>query len=209
MPKTLVEQLSRQGIQNTAVLHAIDVVPREQFVASRLSTMAQQNEALPIECGQTISQPYVVARMTELLLDQFKPKKVLEIGTGSGYQAAILAQCVPQVYTVERYKTLYKQAKSRFARFNYDNIHCLHGDGFNGWPQQAPFDGIVVTAAATGVPDAWFEQLAKQGRIVVPLGVELDLQYLTVVTFDGTHWHFESYDPVVFVPMVSGKSQQQ
>lgn len=205
---TLIEQLKFEGIRNEAVLAAMARVPRHRFVRDEMQDFAYADEALPIECGQTISQPFVVARMTELLLGDQKLNSVLEVGTGSGYQAAILAQLVPNVYTIERYETLHEQAKKRFLTLGYTNIHCMHGDGYEGWPEKAPFDGIIVTAGATEVPDLLKEQLADGGRLVIPVGVQFGSQELLVITRHDDQFSVERYDPVVFVPLLHGVSKE-
>ena len=166
----LIGQLIRQGIHDERVLAAMANVPREAFVDEAFAHQAWENMALPIGFGQTISQPYIVARMTEQLLIG-KPNSVLEIGTGSGYQTAVLAQLVNHVYSVERIKTLQYQAKRRLQRLDLHNVSTRHGDGWAGWPTKAPFDAILVTAAAQVVPDALVQQL-KVGVDTLPLGGE-------------------------------------
>lgn len=204
---SLEERLRSEGIRNEKVLQAIAKVPRDQFVREDLKSFAYEDEALPIECGQTISQPFVVARMTELLLSHGPMKKVLEVGTGSGYQAAVLAELVDEVYTIERIKKLYDQSKARFKSLHYKNIHTLHGDGYQGWPEHAPYDGIIVTAAATEVPRELQNQLADNGCLVIPVGVQFSTQELITITRKGKHFKKESYDYVVFVPMLHGTSE--
>ncbi len=201
----LVEWLRAEGIENEDVLDAMAAVPRDHFISEEMQRYAYEDEALPIECGQTISQPYVVARMTELILGKEKKlEKVLEIGTGSGYQAAILSQLVDDVYTVERYKTLLYQAKQRFEVLGYNNIHTLHADGFLGWDVYAPYDGIIVTAAAPELPDALLEQLADGGRMVIPVGLPYDMQRLYLITCHGDDFEKQSLDFVAFVPLLPG-----
>ncbi len=204
----LVEWLKQTGIQNDAVLKAIADVPRDRFVSQEMQDVAFEDEALSIECGQTISQPYVVARMTELLLGDRPLKKVLEIGTGSGYQAAILSHLVDEVYTVERYKTLLQQATQRFETLGYDNIHTLHADGFLGWDVYAPFDGIIVTAAAPELPASLLEQLADGGRMVIPVGTPYETQQLFLITRQGDEFEKQALDPVIFVPMLPGVTDE-
>lgn len=208
MASLLVERLQAEGIRNPDVLEAIARVPRDKFVREDLRKWAHEDEALPIECGQTISQPYVVARMTELLLSAEAVHKVLEVGTGSGYQAAVLAQLVDEVYTVERIKTLLEKAEHRFEILGYDNIHTKHGDGYLGWPEHAPYDGIIVTAAPTEVPPALRKQLADNGRMVIPIGIPFGTQEIILLIRHGDDFEIERYDFVVFVPMVHGMSEE-
>lgn len=158
----LAKNLYEAGIRQESVLKAVAGTPREQFLDAALGHKAYENTALPIGQGQTISQPYIVARMTEILL-QSKPKKVLEIGTGSGYQAAILAQLVPQLCTVERIKSLQIQARQRLKKLDLHNVAFKYGDGWQGWRSKGPYDAIMVTAAAASVPSALIEQLAEGG----------------------------------------------
>jgi len=163
----LIQWLKQSGIQNTTVLDAMAKVPRDEFVAEHLKRYAFEDEALPIDCEQTISQPYVVARMTELILQEDRLDKVLEIGTGSGYQAAVLSQLYKTVYSLERIQTLLDQAKSRFRALGYDNIHAHHVDGFGGWSSEAPYDAIIVTAAAPQIPMPLLEQLADGAKMII------------------------------------------
>ncbi|MGL6297415.1 MAG: protein-L-isoaspartate(D-aspartate) O-methyltransferase, partial [Plesiomonas sp.] len=165
----LLINLKAQGIRDEQVLHALASVPRNRFIDEAFAHKAYDNTALPIGAGQTISQPYIVARMTELLGLQ-PHSRVLEIGTGSGYQTAILAHLVDRVCSVERIKTLQWQAKRRFKQLDLHNIATRHGDGWEGWPARAPFDAIIVTAAATAIPQALLEQLADGGVLVIPVG---------------------------------------
>ena len=164
----LVQRLRELGIADERVLTAMGTIPRHEFVDEALSSRAYEDTALPIGLSQTISQPWIVARMTETVLDGGTPEKVLEIGTGSGYQAAILACLVGQVFTVERIEELLKSARRRFHHLRLNNIYTRHADGHSGWPSQAPFDGIIVTAAATGVPQALLDQLKTGGQLVIP-----------------------------------------
>ena len=165
----LVQTLRQEGIKDERVLKAITQVPRHKFVDEALSSRAYENTALPIGQGQTISQPWIVARMTEALLDGGQPEKVLEVGTGSGYQAAILSHLVPKVFTVERIDELLKAARRRFHNLRLNNIYVRYADGHLGWPSQAPFDGIMVTAVAQGVPQELLEQLRIGGLLVIPV----------------------------------------
>jgi len=198
----LVERLRSEGIRNAAVLAAIGCTPRHLFVDEALASRAYEDTALPIGLGQTISQPYIVARMTELLLE-VEPSKVLEVGTGSGYQAAILAKLVDKVYTTERLEALASQARQRFRRLAYRNIRVQHSDGNWGWPQFAPFDAIIVTAGGEDIPRALLEQLAVGGRLVMPLGNRTQ-QTLVTVTRTPTVYERVDYEPVVFVPLLWG-----
>ena len=176
----LIMQLRRRGIRDTNVLRAIELVPRELFVDPAFADHAYQDIALPIDCGQTISQPFVVAFMTETLeLDE--RHKVLEIGTGSGYQAAVLSHLCRRVYTIERWRELQKAAEHRFAQIGIANITTIIGDGWLGWPPQAPFDRIIVTAAAPAAPKKLVEQLKIGGRMVIPLGESRDAQSLVQI----------------------------
>jgi protein-L-isoaspartate(D-aspartate) O-methyltransferase len=199
----LVQTLSREGIRDERVLKAITQVPRHKFVDEALSSRAYENTALPIGQSQTISQPWIVARMTEAILDGGNPEKVLEVGTGSGYQAAILAQLVPQVFTVERIEELLKLARRRFHQLRLNNIYVRYADGHLGWPSQAPFDGIMVTAVAKSVPQELLQQLRVGGVLVLP--VERDGQQ-RLITVRRTESGSEETDlgGVVFVPLLSG-----
>ncbi len=201
----LVRRLREHGIRDERVLGAIAATPRHEFVDEALSSRAYEDTALPIGLGQTISQPWVVAKMTEALLDGDNPDKVLEIGTGSGYQAAILAALVPQVFTVERIEELLKQARRRFHKLGLHNIYTRHADGHLGWPSQAPFDGIIVTAAASHVPGELIEQLRVGGVLVAPVERH-GMQRLLV--FRRTEEGIDEHDlgGVIFVPMLSGLS---
>lgn len=199
----LVETLRNEGIKDERVLKAITQVPRHEFVDEALSSRAYENTALPIGLSQTISQPWIVARMTEALLDGGNPKKVLEVGTGSGYQAAVLSHLVPKVFTVERIDELLKLARRRFHSLRLHNIYVRYADGHLGWPSQAPFDGIMVTAAAQAVPQELLDQLAIGGLLVIPLEKNAQQRLISVRrTEDG----FEESDlgGVVFVPLLSG-----
>lgn len=199
----LVKRLREKGISNEKVLKAIATTARHEFVDEALSSRAYEDTALPIGQSQTISQPWVVARMTEALLECGKLDKVLEVGTGSGYQAAILALLVPEVFTVERIEELLKQARRRFHKLRLNNIYTRYSDGHLGWASQAPFDGIIVTAAATEVPVELLEQLRVGGVMVAPVERGRMQRLLAIHrTEDG----FEEKDlaGVIFVPMLSG-----
>ena len=165
----LIKQLQELGIKDERVLSAMANVPRNYFVDEAISHQAWENTALPIGFGQTISQPYIVAKMTEQIM-QNDPQNVLEVGTGSGYQTAVLSQLIPHVYTVERIKALQYQARRRLQRLDFHNVSMRHGDGWSGWSSKAPFDAIIVTAAAETIPEALLTQLADGGRMVIPVG---------------------------------------
>ena len=199
----LVQTLQKEGIKDERVLKAITQVPRHKFVDEALSSRAYENTALPIGQSQTISQPWIVARMTEALLDGGQPEKVLEVGTGSGYQAAVLSHLVPKVFTVERIDELLTLARRRFHNLRLNNIYLRYADGHLGWPSQAPFDGIMVTAVATSIPLELKEQLGIGGVLVIP--VERDGQQ-RLITVRRTEEGFEETDlgAVVFVPLLSG-----
>lgn len=197
----LVEFLSKNGIDDQSVLNAINSLPREHFVSQAMMHQAYDNNALPIGHGQTISQPYIVARMTQLL-NLTRSSRVLEIGTGSGYQTAVLAQLVDHVYSVERIKTLQWDAKRRLRQLDIYNFSLKHGDGWQGWAAKAPFDAIIVTAAAADVPKALLEQLADGGRLVLPVGEEN--QQLICVRRLGDKFESQVIESVKFVPLVAG-----
>jgi protein-L-isoaspartate(D-aspartate) O-methyltransferase len=199
----LVERLREKGIRNEAVLEVMRRTPRHLFVDEALSSRAYEDTALPIGYNQTISQPYIVARMTEALLAGGVPEKVLEVGTGSGYQAAVLAQLVPRLYTVERIDALVRSARQRFRTLELRNVQLKRSDGAWGWPQQAPFDAILVTAAPAEIPRPLLEQLADGGRLVIPVGGTSG-QTLAVVTRSGNVYEREDLEPVSFVPLVGG-----
>lgn len=198
----LLEQLRLQGIHDEKLLHAIESVPRERFVDEAFQHKAYENTALPIGSGQTISQPYTVARMTELL--RLTPtSRVLEIGTGSGYQTAILAHLVEHVFSVERIKGLQWQAKRRLKQLDLHNVSTRHGDGWQGWPSRGPFDAIIVTAAPPEIPQDLLQQLDEGGVMVLPVGEES--QTLQRVTRRGDDFVAETVEAVRFVPLVKGE----
>lgn len=199
----LLQQLSLEGIRDTRVLAAINKVPRHQFIDEALASRAYDNTALPIGFGQTISQPYVVARMTELLLADSTTRAVLEVGTGCGYQTAILAELVDQVYSIERLEALHRRACTRLSGLGYGNVWQLHGDGYKGWPEHAPYDGILVAAAPTRIPEALMRQLKVGGRLIVPIGPP-GRQVLKRVKRTEEGYETVDLDPVSFVPLVSG-----
>ncbi len=199
--------LRRHGIMDAAVLRAMDEVPREHFVTSAYSDIAYADRALPIACGQTISQPYVVAYMTERLA--VKPEhRVLEVGTGSGYQAAILSRLAREVVTIERYRTLAEAARVRLSTLGYTNVEVVVGDGLAGVPEKAPFDRIIVTAAAEQVPAALVEQLGEGGIMVLPLGPHDDAQVVVTLTKTKQGIERESLIGVRFVPLLPGRARE-
>ncbi|WP_434928601.1 protein-L-isoaspartate(D-aspartate) O-methyltransferase [Shewanella sp. HL-SH4] len=197
----LAKKLAESGIKSPAILDAVANTPRELFLDNALAHKAYENTALPIGQGQTISQPYIVARMTELLL-QTKPQRVLEIGTGSGYQAAVLAQLVPELCTIERIKSLQIQARQRLKKLDLHNVSFKYGDGWKGWSNRGPFNGIMVTAAAASVPQALLEQLAEGGVLIIPVGD--DTQQLLKITRLGDEFTSQVIEAVKFVPLVNG-----
>jgi protein-L-isoaspartate(D-aspartate) O-methyltransferase len=199
--------LRRRGISDQAVLRAMDAVPREYFVTAEFADNAYADQALPIACGQTISQPYVVGYMTERL-QLSAEHRVLEIGTGSGYQAAVLSRIVREVVTVERYRTLADAARLRLKTLGYDNITVLAGDGFLGVPERAPFDRIIVTAAAEEVPKALVEQLVEGGKLVLPLGPRNGPQYIVKLTKTASGPVREDLIAVRFVPLLPGQARE-
>jgi protein-L-isoaspartate(D-aspartate) O-methyltransferase len=201
----LVRRLRDNGIRDERVLKAIATTPRHEFVDEALSSRAYEDTALPIGLSQTISQPWVVAKMTEALLDGGSPQKVLEIGTGSGYQAAILAGLVPQVFTVERIEELLKLARRRFHKLGLHHIYTRHADGHVGWPSQAPFDGIIITAAAAEVPEELIRQLRPGGVLVAPVE-RGPIQRLLAIRRTEEGVEEEDLGGVIFVPMLSGLS---
>jgi protein-L-isoaspartate(D-aspartate) O-methyltransferase len=199
--------LRRSGIMDAAVLRAMDEVPREYFVPVAHAAAAYADHALPIACGQTISQPYVVAYMSEQLA--VRPHhRVLEIGTGSGYQAAVLSRLAREVVTIERYRTLAGTARTRLVTLGYRNVEVIVGDGMLGAPDKAPFDRIIVTAAATEIPPALLEQLADDGVMLLPLGPHADAQVIVKLTKTGGEITRETLLPVRFVPLLPGKARE-
>jgi len=209
----LVMALRKQGVTDARVLSAIERCPREAFVDGPFLHAAYQNIALPIACGQTISQPFVVAYATEAL-EVGPAMRVLEIGTGSGYQAAVLSPLCRKVYTIERHKVLLRGAEARFKALKLENIVTKHGDGLQGWPEQAPFDRILLSAAVTEVPPILIEQLRPGGILIAPVGAapnantESFSQLLTKMIRTETGLKREALIPVVFVPMMPGVPQE-
>ena len=200
----LVQRLKDQGISDPRVLEQIRNVPRHLFVDEALSSRAYEDTALPIGLGQTISQPWVVARMTEAVVAEPTPEKVLEIGTGCGYQTAVLAGIVSQVYSIERLAPLLRRARPLLRSLDLYNVHLRHGDGFEGWKRHAPFGGILVTAAPDQVPPALLEQLDEDGgRMVIPVGPR-GRQELLEITRHGDQYERRSLGLVSFVPLLGG-----
>ena len=204
----LVQRLKDQGITDQKVLDVIRVTPRHLFLDEALSHRAYEDTALPIGHAQTISQPYIVALMTQILLSRGPLKRVLEIGTGSGYQAAVLAQLVDEVYSVERIKPLLIKARNLFRQLRLRNIVTAHSDGGVGWPENAPYDGIIATAAPEQVPDELLYQLAPDGLLVIPVGTG-EHQELRVIWRQGNTQKFEEevVERVRFVPLLGGTSR--
>ena len=198
----LIERLRERGIADSAVLEVIRSTPRHLFLDEALAHRAYEDTALPIGYQQTLSQPYVVARMTELLLAGGPRRRVLEIGSGSGYQTAILAQLVDEVFAVERLKPLVDAARRRLRRLRLRRVRLRHGDGAAGWPEEAPFDGMLCAAAPSRVPAGLLEQLAPGGRLVLPVGDAQ--QQLQLITRRGDEFSTERLDPVRFVPLRPG-----
>ena len=199
--------LRRRGISDQAVLRAMDEVPREHFVTPEFSDSAYADQALPIACGQTISQPYVVAYMTEQL--EVQPQhRVLEIGTGSGYQAAVLSRLAQEVVSIERYRTLADAARERLKTLGYDNVTVIAGDGFGGAPDRAPFDRIIITAAAEKIPDKLVEQLAEGGKMVLPLGPRDGTQHIVKLTRAAGGLTRQNLIAVKFVPLLPGQARE-
>lgn len=199
----LVKRLADNGIENAAVLDQIRNVPRHLFVDEALASRAYEDTALPIGLGQTISQPWVVAKMTEALIAGGRPERVLEVGTGCGYQTAVLAGLVDEVFSIERVKPLLEQARSRMRQLGIRNVRFRYGDGMLGWPGRAPFDGILVTAAPIDVPQALRDQLADGGRLVVPIGPP-GAQSLVRIVRDGEKFRRKTLAQVSFVPLLKG-----
>ena len=198
----LARRLREKGISDERVLEQIRNTPRHLFVEEAMAHQAYDDTALPIGHGQTISQPWVVARMTELLIERGIPRKVLEIGTGCGYQTAVLGGLCEQVYSVERIRPLLEQARARLRELGMARVQLRHADGGLGWAAEGPFDGILVTCARAEVPDELLQQLADGGRLVMPVGATD--QWLTTVDRDGEDFHTRRHEPVRFVPFRRG-----
>ncbi len=200
----LAMQLRDGGIRDLRVLEAIRRAPRHLFIDEALASRAYENTALPIGYGQTISQPWVVARMSEALLEHGVPQNVLEVGTGSGYQAAILSRLVPRICTVERIEELLRQARRRFRQLGIENLRSRYDDGRMGWPEEAPFDGIIATAAGEGIPRTLVEQLAPGGVLVAPVGKPGRQNLLRLYKGDDGALESENLGAVSFVPLLGG-----
>ena len=200
----LIQRLREEGIQNEDVLEVMRQTPRHIFVDEALASRSYEDTALPIGHGQTISQPYIVARMTELLLENGPLKTVLEVGTGSGYQTAILAPFVEQIFTVERISPLLEQAKQRHKVLGLTNVRYLLSDGSWGWPQHAPYDAIIATAAPEEIPPELPQQLLDGGHLIIPHGINTQ-QRLSVIEKDGEILNTTDLDMVSFVPLVREK----
>ncbi|NEX16101.1 MAG: protein-L-isoaspartate O-methyltransferase [Halochromatium sp.] len=203
----LVQRLLATGIQNKAVIEALRQVPRHLFVEEALASRAYEDSSLPIGWGQTISQPYMVARMTEALLEAGPVQRVLEVGTGSGYQTAVLAALAQRVYSVERISALQARAEQRLRALKLRNLRLRHGDGSAGWAEYAPFEGILVTAAASGIPRQLAEQLAPGGRLVLPIDSGRGQVLVRLIKKRRGRcpgYQHEVLEPVTFVPLLSG-----
>lgn len=200
----LIDRLRERGIANMEVLEVMRSTPRHIFVDEALATRAYEDTALPIGHGQTISQPYIVARMTEALLEGGGMERVLEVGTGSGYQTAILARLVRRLYSVERIEALQLLAKQRIQELGIRNVRLKHSDGNWGWQEYGPYDGILVTAAPEQVPKPLFDQLKEGGRLVIPVGEQQGAQQLLVVTRTVEGFDSKTLDLVSFVPLRGG-----
>ncbi|MDH4124590.1 MAG: protein-L-isoaspartate(D-aspartate) O-methyltransferase [Gammaproteobacteria bacterium] len=199
----LVQRLVEQGIRSPQVLERIRNVPRHLFVDEALASRAYEDTALPIGLGQTISQPYIVARMTEALLENFHGESVLEIGTGCGYQTMVLSPLVKKIYSVERLPELLRKTRQRLRDLDIYNVQFRPGDGWEGWPKYAPYDGIIVTAAAPEIPEKLLQQLAPGGRMVIPVG-PAGRQELLLITRTQDRFVQASLGTVSFVPLVAG-----
>jgi protein-L-isoaspartate(D-aspartate) O-methyltransferase len=199
----LVERLRAQGIGDETVLEVMRRTPRHIFVDEALASRAYEDTALPIGHGQTISQPYVVARMTEVLVGRRSPRRVLEVGTGCGYQTAVLAQLAGTVFSIERVRALLNQARERLFALGIHNVRLRHGDGARGWPDQGPFDAVLLAAAPVALPAALCEQLAPGGRLVAPVGLP-GAQRLMLVSRTADGFEESVLEPVSFVPMIGG-----
>ncbi len=207
----LVQRLRDNGITQPEVLERIRNVPRHLFVDEAISSRAYEDNALPIGQGQTISQPFIVALMTQALLESdgqlLRPEKVLEVGTGCGYQTAVLSPFVKQIFSVERVAPLLQATRQRLRALKIQNVRFRHDDGFRGWPGQAPFDGIIVTAAPPELPETLLNQLAEGGRLIVPVGPMGGEQLLYRVTRTANGFERERLTAVSFVPMLEGKEK--
>ncbi|PCI46049.1 MAG: protein-L-isoaspartate O-methyltransferase [Alphaproteobacteria bacterium] len=199
----LLTELRRQGIWDENLLVVLADIPREDFIPKALRAQAYENAALPIDSGQTISQPYIVAYMTQAL-GVSKKHKILEIGTGSGYQAVVLAKLCRRLFTIERHLPLFNAAGKMFKKLNIFNITTLFGNGMKGWSEQAPFDRIMVTAASEDIPGKLLEQLKDGGIMVIPIGLQGKIQHIIRITRHGDDYDHEELLAVKFVPLLSG-----
>jgi len=202
----MVERLRARGIRHDGVLHALGTVPRHVFLEEALASRAYEDDALPIGFGQTISHPYVVARMIEAVVDGSSPRKALEVGTGCGYQAAVMAHVFAEVYSIERIKELHERARRNLLALRLANLRLAYGDGYKGLEQAAPFHSIVVAAAAPFVPEALVSQLAIGGRMILPLAGKSGAQRLVLIERSARGLNESELDPVRFVPMEAGKA---
>lgn len=205
LDRMIQTQLQSRGVNDRAVLEAFANVDRQLFVTRECQRYSYADEALPIECGQTISQPFVVAAMTQALALSRKDR-VLEIGTGSGYQTAILAEIAGEVYTIELIPALHEKAESLLSSLGYANVHAIRGDGYEGYPEGAPYDAIIVTAAPPFIPEKLVDQLKPSGRMVLPVGTTEQMLALLVKNADGSIRRKDIF-PVIFVPMKKGGSE--
>ena len=201
----LVSMLKSEGIKNSDVLRSMSSIPRHIFVDEAIASKAYDNTALPIGKSQTISHPLIVAKMTEIIMNH-KPKRVLEIGTGSGYQASVLSLLVDKVYTIERIEYLHKKSKKIFQKIGFKNIYTKYADGNIGWTQKSPFDAIIVTAGAINIPDTLMNQLSNNNGILVSPVENSGKQYLKSITKNNDHYKEEIHGIVKFVPLLSGIS---
>ena len=201
----LVDQLRGMGIRNEVVLEVMRTTPRHLFVDEALASRAYENTALPIGFGQTISQPYIVAAMTEALFASGSLERVLEVGAGCGYQSAVLAQLSGRVFSIERIAALANKLRSRLHELRINNVRVRHGDGFLGWPEHAPFDAILVAAAPVGIPEPLLQQLALGGRLIIPVG-RAGSQELRLVTRTASGFEDTVLERVSFVPLLDGVS---
>ena len=199
----MIERLRNKGVHDERVLTAMQNIPRHLFIDEALSHRAYEDTALPIQFGQTISQPLVVAQMTTAIINPTVPKRVLELGTGSGYQAAVLSQLVDAVFSIERIDKLTRSSRRRFIRQGYSNIRCKTGDGFEGWPSEAPFDAIICTAAPEQIPLDLLDQLTEDGKMVLPVGDD-KRQKLIAIKKTATGYAQEELGDVIFVPLLEG-----
>lgn len=201
----LVERLLNQGVSDSSVLDIIANTPRHIFLDEALAHRAYEDTALPIGYGQTLSQPYIVARMTEIMLGAAgRLNNVLEVGTGSGYQTAVLAQLAEQVFSVERIKPLQDKARTRLRNLGLHNVQLRHADGGFGWPDKGPFDAIVSTAAPREIPRELYQQLAPDGVLIIPVGTEAQTLHLVVRENESDNFMTQVLEPVKFVPLLSG-----